>query len=287
MNYFSTNPRQLVNKKPIAFCKSLAVSLALFACLASVQAQEPARVVAPAANTPLIAAKTIPEAAVEKDPRVQSQGKAWRFAGAKNTDSSLPRALVVGDSILNGYLPFLNSALAGKVNLDSWVNPYCQSDNYNCRLADVLTNGTYAVVLINTGLHGWQPGRIKKGTFEPLTKAMVQVIREKSPDAQIVRASTTPIVAKTKPFALDPQLNPIIVGHNRMAAKVMADMNVTVIDYYALLVNRLELSRGDGFHWTAPAYRMLADTGAKAILAALAEHRTTSPPLSTPFPKQK
>jgi len=65
---------------------------------------------------------------------------------------------------------------------------------------------------------------------------------------------------------LEPDINPIIIEHNRMAAKVMAEMNVPVNDFYALLVNKRVLARGDRFHWTAPAYDLLAKTVAESVL---------------------
>jgi hypothetical protein len=207
-------------------------------------------------------------AAVEKDTRVQSNGQPWRFAKAPGTDPKLPRVLLIGDSILNGYLPYAVKALVGKANVDAWVNPYHQSDDFNRRLAQALENGPYDVVHINTGLHGWQPGRIKEGTFEPLTKAMIEVIRQKCPDVKIIWASSTPIMIKGK-HELDPELNPIIVEHNRMAAKVMAEMNVQVDDLYDLTVKRLDLAKGDQFHWTNPGSKLIAEAVAEAVGQAL------------------
>ena len=88
-------------------------------------------------------------------------------------------------------------------------------------LAEVLEQGPYDVVHFNMGLHGWQEGRIKPGTFRPLTRAYVEVIRNKLPEAKIIWASSTPVTVKGKPTELDPAINPVIVEHNRMAAKVM------------------------------------------------------------------
>jgi hypothetical protein len=46
-------------------------------------------------------------------------------------------------------------------------------------------------------------------------------------------------------------------------------MKVPVNDFYALLVNRRDLARGDRFHWTSPAYKILADQTVRSILQAL------------------
>lgn len=211
-----------------------------------------------------------PPVPTEPDVRLQSDGKGWRLDRAKVADATRPRVLLIGDSILNGYRKQVISSLTGKAYVDAWVNPYCQSEHLNKQLAEVLDNGPYDVVHFNMGLHGWQKGRIKEGTFEPLTKAYVQVIRNKLPHAKIIWASSTPVTVKGKPTELDPEINPVIVEHNRMAAKVMAEMNVPVNDFYSLLVPNLELARGDQFHWRPEAYKLLGEMATNSILHELA-----------------
>ncbi|HEY3325250.1 MAG TPA: SGNH/GDSL hydrolase family protein [Planctomycetota bacterium] len=209
------------------------------------------------------------EAAKESDSRLHADGKGWRLDKAKITDTARPRVLLIGDSILNGYLKATTTALDGKAYVDAWVNPYNQSEYLNKLLAEVLDQGPYDVVHFNMGLHGWQKGRIKEGTFEPLTKAYVEVIKTKLPKAKIIWASSTPVTVKGKPTELDPEINPNIIEQNRMAANVMKEMNVPVNDFYQLLVGKLELARGDQFHWKDPAYKILADAAVTSILQAL------------------
>jgi hypothetical protein len=208
-------------------------------------------------------------AAAEADSRLHADGKGWGLDKARITDPKRPRVLLIGDSILNGYLKSVVTALDGKAYVDAWVNPYCQSENTNKILAEVLANGPYDVVHFNMGLHGWQEGRIKPGTFEPLTKAYVEVLRAKLPNARLIWASSTPVTKEKQAAELEPEINPVIIEHNRMAAKVMAGMHVRVNDFYALLVDRRDLARGDRFHWTAGAYQILADCAVRSILESL------------------
>jgi|GEM_PF-816596 len=196
------------------------------------------------------------------------EGK-WFLDQAKITDPSLPRVLLIGDSILIGYKADAIKALAGKANVDAWLNPYYQSEKLNGYLAEILEYGPYDVVHVNIGLHGWKEGRIKPGTFEPLTKEYIQIIRNKMPKAKIIWANTTPFTIKSKPTELDPVANANILEQNRMAAKAMTEMGVPVNDFYGLLINKLELGRGDTVHWTAPASQILANQAAASILQAL------------------
>ncbi len=208
-------------------------------------------------------------APVETDKRVQSDGKGWRIEKAVIKDAKLPRVLLIGDSILNGYQGKATKLLAGKANVDLWVNPYNQSTHVNKLLGEVLDNGPYDVVVFNMGLHGWQPGRIKPDTFGPLMKGYVEVLRTKLPKAKLLWASSTPVTVKGKPTEINAEINPNIVEQNRMAAKVMAETGVPVVDFYGLLIEKRELARGDMFHWTAPAYDLIAQAAVDAILREL------------------
>lgn len=129
--------------------------------------------------------------------------------------------------------------------------------------------GPYDVVHFNMGLHGWQEGRIKPGTFEPLTKAYVEVIKAALPKAKIIWASSTPVTVQGKPADIDPEVDPVIVDQNRMAAKVMEEMKVPVNDFYNLLVEKRDLARGDRFHWKGPAYDLLAKKVVESVLREL------------------
>ncbi|MEI6647321.1 MAG: glycoside hydrolase family 97 N-terminal domain-containing protein [bacterium] len=209
--------------------------------------------------------------AKESDSRMHADGKGWGLDKAKITDQTLPRVLLVGDSILSGYHKEVIATLKGKANVDVWSNPYCQSEKVNHVLAEVLQQGPYAVVHANMGLHGWPKGRLNEATLEPLTKAYIEVIRTKLPNAKVIWANTTPMLQEGPTKALNQENNPNIIWQNRVTAKVMKEMNVPVNDLYSLFVERLDLARGgrDMFHWTAPAYKMMAEVITASILQAL------------------
>jgi hypothetical protein len=42
-----------------------------------------------------------------------------------------------------------------------------------------------------------------------------------------------------------------------------------VVDFYGLLAEKRQLARGDMFHWTAPAYDLIAQAAVDAILHEL------------------
>ena len=202
----------------------------------------------------------------EPDKRLQSEGKGWRLEKAQIINSKMPRILLIGDSILNGYARQVIKKLNGKAYVDMWVNPYHQSENLNKVLDRVLSQGPYDLIHFNVGLHGWQEGRIKKGTFIPLTRDYVKVIKSRYPKAKLIWANSTPVTEKNNVAALDSEINPTIIEHNRLAKLVMDEMNVPINNFYELLDRNRKLAKGDRFHWTRPAYDLLADMVTKSVL---------------------
>src|ERR1700683_1751136 len=93
---------------------------------------------------PLILAKAFCQtpSPKETDPRLHADGPGWRLQKAAITDPSLPRVLLMGDSILNGYLPGVTKALEGKAFVDAWVTPTSQGDKSLPRqIQEVLAQG--------------------------------------------------------------------------------------------------------------------------------------------------
>jgi alpha-L-fucosidase len=205
----------------------------------------------------------------EADPRLHADGPGWRLDKANITNSSLPRLLFIGDSILQGYMGGVNHALKGKANVDFWVTPLWQSERFNTVLADVLEQGPYDVLHINIGLHGWPEGRILPGTYEPLTRAFLDVIRKKSPKTKVIWASSTPTFNKQNLKEFNSTINPIIVEHNKMANKIMTEYGIPINDFYALLVDKSNLVGPDGVHWGNSGRKILADVAVKSVLREL------------------
>lgn len=210
-------------------------------------------------------------AQTETDKRLPPMGGKWGVREAEIKDASLPRVLCVGDSILNGYLPSVRQNLEGKANVDAWVTPVCQaSGELHPTLEGILGEKKYAVIHINLGLHGWQKGRIPEGKFESLTLKMVETLRKGAPGATIIWASTTPVTVKGKPGELAPEINDIIIEHNRMADTVMKANNIPVNDLYTLMSSHLDFSSGDQFHWKPEGQKLQSEHIARFILKYLA-----------------
>jgi hypothetical protein len=123
------------------------------------------------AQTPVVPKQT------EVDPNLPPKGGSWSLREATVTDPSLPRVLLIGDSITNGYLEPVRKTLAGKANIDAWITPTTQADQSLPKtIAAILAWQKYAVIHFNLGLHSWQKGRIPEGQYQLLTEAVTKSI---------------------------------------------------------------------------------------------------------------
>lgn len=199
----------------------------------------------------------------------------WGVKHILADDPRLPRVLLIGDSILGGYHARAAQLLKGSVNLDIWTTP--MSINYktpSAEMREIFEKNRYDVILFNDiGLHAWNPGRIPEGQYEPLTRAHVAHLQKLAPGAKLIFATTTPMTTKTKPIEFDPEFNKVIVERNAIAVKVMKENNIPVADYYGLLEKKLDLAAGDRFHWSKPAYELLAQEAAARIKEMLEARR--------------
>jgi hypothetical protein len=219
----------------------------------------------------VVAATIAAEPLPRPKPTVPAKPSGWGVRQVLVADPTLPRVLLIGDSILNGYHAKAAELLRGKVSLDVWVTPkHIGSGDLPADMKAIFAKQTYDLILFNDiGLHAWEPGRIPEGQYEPLLRAHLANLRKFAPKARLIFASTTPMTTKTKPIALDPEFNSLIVERNKIAMKVMQEKNVPVADYCGILATKLDLAAGDRFHWTKPAYELLAKCAAVHIAQAL------------------
>jgi lysophospholipase L1-like esterase len=218
-------------------------------------------------------AETVVPAQTETDKRLPPKGGSWRLDEATVTNESLPRVLLIGDSITNGYMAGVRKNLGGKANIDAWITPTTQADKSLPKtLEAILSQHKYAVIHFNLGLHGWQQTptpRIPQGQYEPLTKQLVENLKKDAPRAKLIWATITPVTLKDHPEQLNPDIQPIIEQHNAMALKVMKEENVAIDDLSSLMLPNLKMAAGDMFHWKAEGRELLVKAVTESIAHAL------------------
>jgi hypothetical protein len=66
----------------------------------------------------------------------------------------------------------------------------------------------------------------------------------------------------------------VVLRINRIAAEVMREEGVEIIDVYTPLAARLDWSAGDEYHWTGPALEIIAKAVADRALASATPRST-------------
>ena len=211
----------------------------------------------------------VAQAQTDNELGLHSEGGPWSFFSSETYNEALPNVLLIGNSVMNGYKNTVIPALKEKSNVDYWLTPkHLNSEFLFEDLAKVVSMRNYAVIHFNIGLHGWPEGRIGENEYQPLLERYVETIKENAKDSRLIWASTTPVTETEKP-ELNKEINPTISKRNTIAEVVMKKYDVEVNDLYGLVVDKLQLAKGDRFHWKAEGYELMGNQSVEAILAAL------------------
>jgi acyl-CoA thioesterase-1 len=203
-----------------------------------------------------------------------------------NEDPSLPRVMIIGDSISVGYTDAVRDQLAGKANVYRVVGNAGPSSSGVEKVDGWIASadGKWDVVHFNFGLHDIKLGtggkdnkpyptsdghQVPADEYERNLRRIVATL--KTTGATLIWCSTTPVPAG----ALDPLRRPgDEVKYNAIAQKVMSENGVTVNDLYGcVLSGSPEIQLPSNVHFTKEGSLRLARQVAEAIEVALQSRR--------------
>ena len=186
---------------------------------------------------------------------------AYHLTDAKK---NLPRVLLVGDSICQGYQSKVAAKLEGKANVTYWASSYCvTSPGYLRLLAFYLDEAKYDVIHFNNGLHS---SETPVADYEKAYRNALRLVKDRQPGAKIVWASSTPLNATDSRAGKVAALN----AAARRAAESVG--NVAENDLYAL-ANPLDRKAYwvDTHHYTDAGYELFASQVVEKVVAACAK----------------
>lgn len=185
-------------------------------------------------------------------------------------DVTKPRVLFIGNSILQGYFPFVSASLDGTVNCDRYSSSRSIEDPAlfkETKLAMAKYN--HKVIHFNNGLHGWH---LTNRQYEKALRKYVKFLKSnKSKDCVLIYSLTTPFPSEKPGQKLHPEKNQVVLDRNQIARRIMEENNIPVIDLYSLMEPELESfshSKGD-VHYKEKGYEMMADLISKKINSIL------------------
>ena len=207
-----------------------------------------------------------PKEKVTDEPRGAIAGKNWMVDAPTVVDSKRPKLLFYGDSISGGYRQYLLPAVEGKVYAYHWVGFVGGLDTkVDGLIKQAASVADFDLVFFNNGLHSlsWTPEKATDQQIIDTTRAIVRGFKTGAPKAKLFWIATTPHTARRtepgKPVTALGDKNPIVLRINRLAEQVMKEEGIEVIDMYTPLAARLDLAAGDEYHWSGPAYKIIAD----------------------------
>ncbi len=189
------------------------------------------------------------------------------FAQQPQPKPELPRVLLLGDSIREGYAPLVAKQLAGIAEVIQPKENGGDSANTLKLLDKWLEDSKPLIVHFNCGLHDLKFGKksqvfqVPPADYEKNLKSIVERLQKTTPN--VIFATTTPIederhAARKADFD---RFDKDVKAYNERAVKVMLELGIPVDD-----LNRIVQDGGpaalldkDGTHYTAAGNERLAD----------------------------
>jgi lysophospholipase L1-like esterase len=191
--------------------------------------------------------------------KVRGSVSAWDYV---QDDPSLPRILLIGDSVSRGYTLAARKALAGKANVHRAPENCGPTANGLKKLDVWLGDGKWDVIHFNFGIHD---RATKPADYEQRLETIIT--RLQATGAKLIWASTTPIPPDTKD---GPAAAEAIVEKNRLAARVMEKHAVAIDDLFTFITPHLaQVQNPKDVHFNGEGYELLGKQVAEAIQAAL------------------
>lgn len=183
-------------------------------------------------------------------------------------DTKLPRVLLIGNSITQGYYPEVTRLLEDKAYVARLTTSKSLGDPALIEEINLILNYyKFDVVHFNNGLHGWE---YSENEYDAAFPDMIKAIEKNAPEAKLIWATTTPIRTGKNKETLDKRIGRI-TKRNQIAAKhISKEKNIKTNDLFGLVVDHPEYyNGGDGVHPVESGYKALAGQVAKEILDSL------------------
>ena len=187
----------------------------------------------------------------------------WLRSWCDNTgNKDLPRVLLVGDSITDGYNEMVRESLRGVCYVDHMATSYSVDNNiYGTLCKEFFNNSHYDVIHFNHGLHG-------KGMSRETYKEGLRIILADRKEKIVITTST---VVKEKDSEKIDESWLLKLSERNCAVKELADeYGYFVDDLFSVSLEIPDENRNpDGYHYKKEGYARLAESVVSSIKKAL------------------
>ena len=190
----------------------------------------------------------------------------------------MKQVVLIGDSIRQGYLPFVAKLLEGKADVWGAEMNGGHSVNVLLHLHEWVCDRPVDLLHLNAGLHdlkcipyGSREMLIPPSQYAANVERLCRLARNWRV-GRIIWAATTPVIddhantthAQSHDFS---RYNEHVIELNAIAKRVTADLGVAFNDLYAVVdqAGSATVQCGDGVHYKPEGYELLAHAVVKAI----------------------
>jgi lysophospholipase L1-like esterase len=181
--------------------------------------------------------------------------------------ADLPRVLLIGNSITQGYYPMVESGLSGKAFVARYttsrgiIDPVLLSE-----IKNLIKQHKYSVIHFNNGLHGIEYDAVQ---YEKGMVKLIRLLKKHGQGAVLIGATSTPVLPGFAHWKSDEFNHDLITSRNRIMVKVCRENNIDVNDLYPVTHSRPELFSDDKIHYTKEGYKILGEQVVKNIFNKL------------------
>lgn len=192
-----------------------------------------------------------------------------RFWYDEATEDALPRVLLIGDSITEGYRPAVNKYLRGIAHADSLAGSKAVDHPFYTEEIDFFARQfgfAYPVIHFNNGIHGVH---LSAEDYAPLYEEKLLWLKERFPESKLILATSTAILVGGKGMEIDEERNRVIIEKNKVVCRLAEKYGLEVNDLYASSLENPDWRGEDGYHFTPAGTdgqgRLVADVLVKAL----------------------
>jgi hypothetical protein len=194
-----------------------------------------------------------------KNEKSAGRETAWDYV---KDDPSLPRVLIIGDSISRGYTLPVRHALKGKVNLHR-APANCGKLSYGIKSLDIWlgnTSNKWDVIAFNFGIHD------RKTPDSTYTNELNTIVAKlQATGAKLIWVNTTPV-----PKGAGEYVEGNSERVNKLAGDIMAALNIPIVDLYTKVKDiPTEHKIANNCHFRDGGYEILGAEVSAKILAVL------------------
>jgi len=204
----------------------------------------------------------------QKNNEVLFESIEWTNIWIPSADNNdLPRVLLVGNSITQGYYPVVERGLKGKASVARYttsrgiIDPVLFSE-----IRNLITQHKYAVIHFNNGLHGIE---YDASEYEKGMKKLIRLLKKHGQGAELIGATSTPVLPGFLHWKSDEYNQNLITTRNRIVMEVCHKYNIKVNDLYWAVHLKPELFSSDKIHYTPEGYKVLGEQTLQHIIDKL------------------